>query len=278
MSVKFVQKASIGLFVAFALFSCSKPANIATEPARIQANNAADQLFQANKYVSVTDFFKVLAAQVPLWESAPAVKKDYQDFLSRNALSDTAALYHDYVRVRMAFEATRAGGLWHIMWNVTNQQPQSDLIWAQFKNVRASSMPKTSAVAECDELSAGFVTVARGIGLSKQSHVGLFWTTSNHTVAVWVPNPSAAKPVRVVVPTSQVFLDGAQSLDTKAFNPWLQKNIFDYKRADVSAQDTLDADFARAMIQAVQKSVDLSQADLQKQRNAVEYAQRQQGN
>ncbi len=73
------------------------------------------------------------------------------------------------------------------------------------------------------------------------------------------------------------FLDDAQSLDTKAFNPWLQKNIFDYKRADVSAQDTLDADFARAMIQAVQNSVGLSQADLQKQRNAVEYAQRQQG-
>jgi hypothetical protein len=94
----------------------------------------------------------------------------------------------------------------------------------------------------------------------------------------YVTNPSATKPVRVVVPTSQVFLDDAQSLDTKAFNPWLQKNIFDYKRADVSAaQDTLDADFARAMIQAVQNSVGLSQADLHKQRNAVEYAQRQQG-
>ena len=92
-----------------------------------------------------------------------------------------------------------------------------------------------------------------------------------------VTNPSATKPVRVVVPTSQVFLDDAQSLDTKAFNPWLQKNIFDCNRADVSAQDTLDADFARAMIQAVQNSVGLSQADLHKQRNAVEYAPRQQG-
>lgn len=62
--------------------------------------------------------------------------------------------------------------------------------------------------------------------------VGLFWPAANHTVAVWVLHPANASPVRVVVPTSQIFLDVTDSFGTRKFNPWSQKSIFEYTRRD----------------------------------------------
>jgi hypothetical protein len=63
--------------------------------------------------------------------------------------------------------------------------------------------------------------------------VGLLWPYSNHTVAVWVVHPKDHVPVRVVVPTSQVFLGVTDSFDTRKFDPWRQKTIHEYVRADV---------------------------------------------
>jgi hypothetical protein len=90
-----------------------------------------------------------------------------------------------------------------------------------------------------------------------------------------MPDNKSAKPARVVVPTSQIFLDSEQSLGTIAFDPWKQKNIYDYRRADVSQQATLPASLAREMIAAVQKNANLSQKELQAQRNQREQLQRQ---
>jgi hypothetical protein len=232
--------------------------------------------FTNQSTVTVDAFFTELKAQIPLWADAPAVKQDYQQFLKQYALSDSPTLYQDYVRVLLAFEATRAGGLWGNAWNVTDQLPQSDKVWHQWQQSAAKDiLPTTTAVAECDELSALFAVVAHGIGLSKDSTVGLLWPTSNHTVAVWIPNNASAKPVRVVVPTSQIFLDGEQSLGTTAFDPWKQKVIYDYRRVDVSKETKLPASLARAMISAVQKNAHLSQKELQTQRNQREQLQRQ---
>ena len=38
--------------------------------------------------------------------------------------------------------------------------------------------------------------------------------------------------MRVVVPTSQIFLDESDMFDTKKFNPWRQKTIYEYTRRD----------------------------------------------
>jgi hypothetical protein len=40
--------------------------------------------------------------------------------------------------------------------------------------------------------------------------------------------------VRVVVPTSQIFLTVNDSFATRKFNPWHQKTIFEYTRRDAS--------------------------------------------
>jgi len=37
-----------------------------------------------------------------------------------------------------------------------------------------------------------------------------------------------------VVPTSQIFLQDTDDFDTRTFNPWTQKTIYDYTRRDVS--------------------------------------------
>lgn len=64
--------------------------------------------------------------------------------------------------------------------------------------------------------------------------MGLFWPAPNHTVAVWVVRPTTEPVVRLVVPTSQIFLDETDRFDTRKFNPWRQKTIYEYTRHDVS--------------------------------------------
>ena len=54
-----------------------------------------------------------------------------------------------------------------------------------------------------DELSALYAFFAGRAGIRG---VGLFWPYPNHTVDVWVLRPAGSPPVRVVVPTSQIFL------------------------------------------------------------------------
>jgi hypothetical protein len=91
---------------------------------------------------------------------------------------------------------------------------------------------------------------------------------------VWVPNKKAAKPYRMVIPTSQVFLDDAQSLDTKKFDAWMQKSILNYHRNDISKLALLPATLARNMVQAVTEHANTSQEKLQKLRNKREHSQR----
>jgi len=95
--------------------------------------------------------------------------------------------------------------------------------------MKAPSPLEPTAIAECDELSALYAFLVRSAGVHG---VGLFWPTTNHTVAVWELHPGSAGTVRVVVPTSQIFLDHFDSFGTRKFNPWTQKSIFEYKRQD----------------------------------------------
>jgi hypothetical protein len=131
----------------------------------------------------------------------------------------------------------------------------------------------TTATAECDELSALFAFVAHRIGLSRDSQVGLLWPTGNHVVAVWTIHPKAERPTRVVVPNSPIFLDADQSLGTDGFDPWRQRTIYDYRRADARGDLTIPASLASAFVQAVREHGHRSQAQLQAARNARELEQ-----
>jgi hypothetical protein len=230
--------------------------------------------FPNSSQVSVAELMGALNAQANVIAQSSAVRKEFQSLIAKYGLKEDEALYADYVRIKLAFETTRAGGLWGIAWNITDQQPQSDRIWSQWQRAGAgiTSAQATTAIAECDELSALFAYVAKRIGISKRSQVGLFWPTSNHTVAVWMI--SGAKPIRIVVPTSQIFLDGAQSLDTNGFNPFKQKQIYDYGREDISMKSTIPAPLANYFIKQVKQYAALSQGQLQTMRNEREQKQR----
>lgn len=233
--------------------------------------------FAGRHEVSVGELFVALEAEVETVVASPAVRGDYEQFLAHFELADDDELYRDYARIKLAFEATRAGGLWGLQWTITNELPQSDRVWAQWQGLAlphdATMLPLVTASAECDELSALFAFVVHRIGLSKRSEVGLLWPTSNHVVAVWTIDRKSEHPTRVVVPNSQIFLSADQSLGTAEFDPWRQKTIFDYRRADAKLELALPARLAHAMLVAVHEHGGRSQAELQAMRNAREERQ-----
>src|SRR5215471_8743150 len=163
-------------------------------------------------------------------EESSGMRSSFQSFASAYKVAPQSLSYSDCVVVRLLYEATRDAGFWNMHWEITNMPPNSDQVWRQWKDVRAVSPTKSTATAECDELSALYAFLVERSGVRT---VGLFWPYPNHTVAVWVIRPAHGSEVRVVVPTSQIFLDVTDSLGTKEFNPWHQKTIFEYRRRDV---------------------------------------------
>ncbi len=223
-----------------------------------------DDPFPDRTHVTVTELVDALDRVAQELESAPAVIRDYEAFLAAHDLADAPALFRDYVRVKLAFEATRDGGWWHLRWKVTNEQPNSERIWAQWGDAevpRSDDPQRPTAVAECDELSALFAFVARRLGVKK---VGLFWPVWNHVVAVW----TIEDRVRVVVPTSQIFLGADESLGTDGFDPWKQKTIYTYTRRDVKPQHRIPAPLARFFVQQARTLGSLPQSEQQERRNA----------
>jgi hypothetical protein len=163
-------------------------------------------------------------------EGSSGMKLSFQSFTAAHKLAPDSVRYSDFVVIRLLFEATRDAGLWNMHWSVTDQPPNSDRIWQQWKNVRRTSVLEPTATAECDELSALYAFLVERSGVKS---VGLLWPYPNHTVAVWMVKPASSPMLRVVVPTTQIFLDENDFFDTPKFNPWHQKNIYEYTRHDV---------------------------------------------
>lgn len=162
-------------------------------------------------------------------EASSGMHSSFQSFTTAYKLAPNSISYSDYVIVRLLYEATRDAGFWNMHWTITNMPPNSDQVWMQWKTVHEVSPLTPTASAECDELSALYAFLVERAGTRS---VGLFWPYPNHTVAVWVLHPANGAEVRVVVPTSQVFLGVNDSFGTRKFNPWHQKTIFEYKRRD----------------------------------------------
>jgi hypothetical protein len=180
--------------------------------------------------VPVTQFIRSIREKAKALETSAGMRVAFQSFLTAHHLSQDSLRYSDFVIVRLLYEATRDAGFWNMHWSITDQPPNSDRIWSQWKAVRRPSFSEPTATAECDELSALYAFLVERSGVKS---VGLFWPAANHTVAVWVLQPAAGPVIRVVVPTSQIFLDETDSFDTKKFNPWRQKTIYEYTRRDV---------------------------------------------
>lgn len=276
------------LLACLALGGCDTGTSFVPEPVAITAPASAPapvpapsppalaEPFPGRTQVTAVELFAALAAYADALAAEPDVRRDYERLIADRQLADDAALYRDYVRIRLAFEATRAGGLWGVRWRITDQLPQSDRFWAQWQALPLAdgdALPATTASAECDELSALFAVVARELGLSARSEVGLFWPAANHTVAVWTLDRGRAGEIRIVVPTSQIFLDTDASLDTRTFDPWAQASVYAYRRADVPDDFPLPAPLARAFVRAVQVHAGRAQSTLQARRNERERRQ-----
>jgi hypothetical protein len=164
-------------------------------------------------------------------ENSSGMKLAFRSFLAAHNLPPDPVRYFRFCRDSVLFEATRDAGLWNTHWSITDQPPNSDRIWQQWENVRRTSVLEPTATAECDKLSALYAFLVERAGVKS---VGLLWPYSNHTVAAWMIKPASSPIVRVVVPATQIFLDENDFFDTRKFNPWHQKNIYEYTRHQVS--------------------------------------------
>lgn len=201
-----------------------------------------------------------------LKERAPALGKTVGMQRSFAELSVDLSLpqdvYGEFVVVRLLFEATRDAGFWGLGWTITDREPESDAIWRQWASFRSFDPARPTAYAECDELSALFAFLGRGAGVRG---LGLLWPASNHTVAAWAI-PRKPKPVRMVIPTPQIFLGPDDRLGTARFDPWRQKSIFEYSRKDVPATHPLPAPLFDFFLRQVDRYAGATDATLQRLR------------
>ena len=187
----------------------------------------------------------------------------FQSFTAAYKIPPKSILYSDFVVVRLLYEATRDAGFWNMHWTITDQEPVSDKIWQQWRSLDKPSLLAPTASAECDELSALYSFLVARAGVKG---VGLFWPAYNHTVAVWELHPAGGPVVRVVVPTSQIFLDMTDSFGTRKFNPWRQKTIHQYTRQDVADSFELPKPLFDLFLLQVDKYAGASDSTLQQLR------------
>lgn len=212
---------------------------------------------------SVGQLVRLVRGRAKALEGTSGMQLGFQSFMASHKLPPGSIRYSDYAIVRLLFEATRDAGYWNLHWAITDQPPNSDGIWRQWKNVEQPSALKSTATAECDELSALYAFLVERTGVRS---VGLFWPAPNHTVAVWLVKPKTGPELRVVVPTSQIFLNETDRFDTKKFNPWRQKTIYEYTRRDVSDSYELPKPLFDYFVQQMDKYGGASDETLQELR------------
>jgi hypothetical protein len=193
-------------------------------------------------------------------ENSSGMRSSFRSFTASYKIARDSISYSDFVIVRLLYESTRDAGFWNMHWTITNMPPNSDRVWSQWKDATIVSPLAPTASAECDELSALFAFLVEHAGVRS---VGLFWPYSNHTVAVWVLHPANGAEVRVVVPTSQIFLEVTDSFATRKFNPWKQKTIYEYKRRDAPDNFALPKPLFDYFLQQIDKYAGASDATLQ---------------
>jgi hypothetical protein len=190
-----------------------------------------------------------LEREIVALDPSPAVRADFARLARDHALATDDRTRGEYLRVKTVFEATREAGWWRLAWAITDRQPQSDAIWSDWRAI-GGNVPRITATAECDESSALVSLLLRRLGVRS---VGLFWPQSNHTVAVWKATARDGTEARIVLPTSQVFLEPEDGFDTRAFDPKRQRTIYDYARADVKGSDTISPALARFFLEQVRR-------------------------
>lgn len=222
--------------------------------------DAEPQASSRNLDTTVAHLVGEVRSRAKALENSSGMHNSFQSFTSAYKIAPGTIRYSDFVVVRLLYEATRDAGFWNMHWTITNMPPNSDRVWGQWKEVKIVSSLTPTASAECDELSALFAFLVERAGVRT---VGLFWPYRNHTVAVWVLHPANGAEVRVVVPTSQIFLEVNDSFATRKFNPWRQKTIYEYQRRDVADSFELPQPLFDFFLQQINKYAGASDSSLQ---------------
>ncbi len=218
---------------------------------------------QTPKSIPLERLVEAVREKARTQQDSPGGRLAYRSFLEAHGLAPAQIGAADFAIVRLLFEATRDAGLWNLRWTITDLEPNSDRIWRQWAAARRPSAAAATAIAECDELSALFAFLAHRAGVR---NVGLFWPTGNHTVAVWELRPPARRPVRVVVPTTQIFLAESDLFGTRRFDPWTQRTIYEYSRRDAPDTFALPAPLVDFFLAQLDKYGGASDAALQRLR------------
>jgi hypothetical protein len=215
----------------------------------------AKPLFGPNATVPYRAFVEEMRRVADGLTTAPEVERSYRALLADYDLRPGDVSMQSYSRVRLVFEATRDGGLWGLKWAITNRMPWSDAIWQQWRVVDfQEAEPDVTAIAECDELSALFSLLARDVGI--QGFVGLHWPAWNHTVAVWEVRRGATENdpgvgVRMMVPTSQIWLSREATLGSREFSTG--RVVFPYARQDRKPDSEIPVALARFLIERLER-------------------------
>jgi hypothetical protein len=203
------------------------------DTAALAPRNAATAA-QGDTFTVLLDRMRAELATIPTHK----YRAEYDAFISRHAIADPpGSLLSDYVRLRVLNEAVRDGGIFRLRWAVTDQEPSSRRIWAQWIKAPArQDFGIASAVAECDELSGLLGLLARRLDIAR---VGLFYPTWNHTIAAWQPSLAGKqRTVLVLVPTTQIFLGCGDSFDDTSFKTSRQ-SIQTYPLRDIGDTDVI---------------------------------------
>ena len=211
----------------------------------------------------LVDFVNVIRGKAQSLENSNSMRLSFRTFTSAHKLPPQSVSYSQFAIVRVLFEATRDAGFWNLHWAITNMPPNSDNIWRQWRGVGQPVFSAPTATAECDELSALYAFL---VGRAGVKGVGLFWPYANHTIAVWELHPSRDHAVRVVVPTTQIFLDANDFFGTGKFDPWRQKIIYEYTRRDIPDSFELPKPLFDFFLTQVDKYAGASDAILQRLR------------
>jgi hypothetical protein len=136
---------------------------------------------------NLAQFISMIRGKAKILENSSGMRLGFQSFTAAYKIPPKSVSYSDFVIVRLLYEATRDAGFWNMHWSITDQPPNSDRIWSQWRNVSKPSLLNPTATAECDELSALYSFLVERAGVKG---MGLFWPTYNHTVAVWELHPA----------------------------------------------------------------------------------------